>query len=702
MPRFEDDDDRRAAQLLRLVLLVCLVGMLGYGALTWDMDVQRWPLLLAIGGTLICDWGLRRGHVKPQAWVLVIGLAALSLWGQASSGGVRAPATLTLFVTVILAGQLLGWPGAVIMAALSSAGFMVVTWLVAHGMLPKTLLHSDAQYADAVLVHLFGCGGLMGISAWSLSESLRRLRREQAAYRDLVEGAPDGIVSLDAEGRILSVNAAHERLGGRNREQLVGQGFSEFEGMSPEDLRDAELLFRSLMQGGDPHLFRFDLQRADGKSIVVEANARRTARADGSLGVDVVLRDVSEQVLAERRAHELSEQLRAARKLEAIGQLAGGVAHDFNNLLTVVLGSTALLRRTGLSPEQDARVRDIDESAQRAATITAQLLAIGRRQPTQPRPLSINDVLRELSGILRQMVPAHVSLSTRLDDDVPNVRADPGQLEQIALNLVANARDAMPEGGELSIETEHANVKEARGSMPAGDYAVLRVRDTGHGMSEETQERVFEPFFTTKAQQAGTGLGLATVYGIVKQNGGYVTVETAPGAGATFTVYLPASTGHVEADRAQGLWPDWRAARVLLVDDDDAVRGMLQRVLVRAGHVVTVASSSREALALAEGATFDLLLTDVVMPGMGGVELTNRLRARFPELRVLLFSGYPQQTLPEELLNAPGVAYLSKPAGAELLLERLSQLLGESANDVRPRVVGDSARSAAAAIVTNE
>ena len=685
MPRFEDDDDRRAAQLLRLVLWVCLVAMVGYAALTTEIALaQRWPLLLAISATLLCDWGLRRGYVRPQSWVLVIGLAAVSLWGQSTSGGPRAPATLTLFVAIILAGQLLGWLGALVTAAVSCAGFLVVSWLVATSELPSPLLHTDAQYGNAVLVHLFGSGGLMVISAWSLAESLRRLRREQAAYRDLVEGAPDGMISLDAAGRILSVNAAHERLGGRKREQLIGQGFADFQGVAPEALARAKEIFESLLRGGKAPLFRFDLSRADGATVTVEANARRTQRADGSLGVDIVLRDVSEQVQAERRAHELSEQLRAARKLEAIGQLAGGVAHDFNNLLTVVLGSAGLLRMAGLGPEQAARVNDIEESARRAASITAQLLAIGRRQPTQPRPLSLNDVLRDLSGILRQMVPANVQIDTRLGGDVPNVLADPGQLEQVALNLVANARDAMPEGGELVIETERATIVGDRGSMPGGDYALLRVRDTGHGMSEETQERVFEPFFTTKAHNnAGTGLGLATVYGIVKQSGGYVTVETAPGAGATFVVYLPASSAAAETRKPRRVKFDKRNAEVLLVDDEEAVRSMLQRLLVRAGHRVTVASSGSEALDLAEKESFDLLLTDVVMPGISGVELSTRLRDRFPELRILLFSGYPQQELPSELLDSPGVQYLSKPAGPDLLLERLNQLLEEREHEVR-------------------
>jgi two-component system, cell cycle sensor histidine kinase and response regulator CckA len=677
MPRFEDDDDRRAAQLLRLVLWVCLAAIVGYGALNWDLPFsRRWPLFVALATTLLCDWGLRRGYVRPQSWVLVISLTAVSLLSQVSSGGPRAPATLTLFVAVILAGQLLGWVGALFVAAVGSAGVLLLSWLIADGKLISPLLHSEQQYGRAVIVQLLGSGGLMGISAWSLAESLRRLRGEQAAFRDMVEGAPDGIVSLDAEGRVLSVNATHERLTGRPRSELIGKGFDEFAGVEPATLARARELFQALIAGESVPLFRFNLERPDGSSIVVEANARRTQRADGTTGADIVLRDVSEQVLAEQRAHELQEQLRAARKLEAIGQLAGGVAHDFNNLLTVVLGSTGLLRASKLTPEQIQRVEDIEDSGRRAAAITAQLLAIGRRQATQPRALSLNDSLQGLSGILRRMVPANVTMATRLGGDVPKVLVDPAQLEQVALNLVANARDAMPEGGELSIETERASVRTARGSIPPGSYAVLRVRDTGHGMNEETQQRVFEPFFTTKAAHAGTGLGLATVYGIVKQSGGYVTVDSAPGEGSTFSVYLAESNAALEPSPQPRPALGQREAKILLVDDDPQVRYVLTRVLQRAGHQVTAAEGGRQALERASnGARFDVLLTDVVMPELGGIELSHRLRAKDPGLRVLLFSGYSQQQLPSELLDGPGVAYLSKPAGPDLLLERLSELL---------------------------
>ena len=302
--------------------------------------------------------------------------------------------------------------------------------------------------------------------------------------------------------------------------------------------------YDALKAGEAAPLFRFELTRPDGSRVFAESNARSVRRADGSHGVDLVIRDVSEQVRAEKRQQELEEQLRAARKLEAIGQLAGGVAHDFNNLLTVVLGNLQLLRMTQLDADQQESLTSIEAAAERAATITRQLLAIGRRQPSRPLSLSLNESVRQLSSLLRRMVPEHVSLSMRLDDDVPNIVADPAQLDQVLLNLVANARDAMPDGGHAAHRDIHhgrCNTRSSCRRCTPGKYATLRVKDSGHGMSAETQERVFEPFFTTKSPALGTGLGLATVYGIVKQHGGHIVVESEPGQGSSFSVFFAAT-----------------------------------------------------------------------------------------------------------------------------------------------------------------
>jgi two-component system cell cycle sensor histidine kinase/response regulator CckA len=680
-PAFEDDDDRRAAQLLRLVLAVCLLCIIGYALATLDTDlplVKRLPLLGALLVALACDWGLRRGYVRPQAWVIVVGLTALALGSQVTSGGLRAPASLTLFVAVVLAGQLLGWGGALIVALIASAGTLGVFWLYFSGELERRLIHTEGQYARALVIQLLGTGSLIAISAWSLSSTMRRLRREQAAFRDVVEEAPDAMVSLDEQGRLIQVNRAHELLVGRPREQMLGEKFDASDkALNSEALAEARQHYDAIKAGKAAPLFRFELTRPDGSRVFGESNARSVRRADGSQGVDLVIRDVTEQVAAERRQQDLEEQLRAARKLEAIGQLAGGVAHDFNNLLTVVLGNLQLMRLTALSPDQQESLASIEAAADRAAVITRQLLAIGRRQPSRPLALSMNDSLRALTGLLRRMVPEHVSIISNLAADLPNIIADPGQIDQVVLNLVANARDAMPDGGELVIETFTTQLQhpEQLPPLPSGSYASLRVKDSGQGMSEETQERVFEPFFTTKSPALGTGLGLATVYGIVKQHGGHIVVESAPGAGSSFSVYFPASNEPTSGPQPLAASHDLLRARLLLVDDDEAVRGVIASILRRAGHDVTVAAGAQQALEATRRMNgIELLVTDIVMPGMSGIELTRELRRATPRLKVLLLSGYPGRDA-QALAGEAGVEYLAKPVTPTDLLSRIDRLL---------------------------
>jgi two-component system cell cycle sensor histidine kinase/response regulator CckA len=680
-PAFEDDDDRRAAQLLRLVLAVCLLCIIGYALATLDTDlplVKRLPLLGALLVALACDWGLRRGYVRPQAWVIVVGLTALALGSQVTSGGLRAPASLTLFVAVVLAGQLLGWGGALIVALIASAGTLGVFWLYVSGELERRLLHTEGQYARALVIQLLGTGSLIAISAWSLSATMRRLRREQAAFRDVVEEAPDAMVSLDEQGRLIQVNRAHELLVGRPREQMLGEKFDASDtALNAEALAEARQHYDTIRAGKGAPLFRFELTRPDGSRAFGESNARSVRRVDGSQGVDLVIRDVTEQVAAERRQQDLEEQLRAARKLEAIGQLAGGVAHDFNNLLTVVLGNLQLMRLTTLSADQQESLASIEAAADRAAAITRQLLAIGRRQPSRPLALSMNDSLRALTGLLRRMVPEHVSIITNLAADLPNIIADPGQIDQVVLNLVANARDAMPDGGELVIETFTTQLQhpEQLPPLPSGSYASLRVKDSGQGMSEETQERVFEPFFTTKSPALGTGLGLATVYGIVKQHGGHIVVESAPGAGSSFSVYFPASSEPKSGAQPVAAPQDLLRARLLLVDDDEAVRGVIASILRRAGHDVTVAASAQQALeATRRMNDIELLVTDVVMPGMSGIELSRELRRATPQLKVLLLSGYPGRDA-QGLAGEAGIEYLAKPVTPTDLLSQIDRLL---------------------------
>jgi nitrogen-specific signal transduction histidine kinase len=385
----------------------------------------------------------------------------------------------------------------------------------------------------------------------------------------------------------------------------------------------------------------------------------------------------------------LEEQLRQSQKMEAVGQLAGGIAHDFNNLLTAILGSTQLLLHN--MPPEDPRREDAEEiklAGHRAAELTRQLLAFSRRQVLAPKVLDLNAVVANMERMLRRLLGEDIELVTSLDATAGAVNADPGQLEQVLLNLAVNARDAMPPpgGGRLSIETArftlHEEHVERRHRLPPGDYACLVVGDTGVGMDEATQAHLFEPFFTTKEVGKGTGLGLATVYGIVKQSGGYIWVYSERGRGTTVKVYLPRVPGVAEAPPLAPAPSEVRGGHetVLLVEDAAPVRALARRSLEARGYRVLDASDGPAALELSarHGAPIDLLVTDVVMPGMSGRELAERLAPVRPRMKVLYTSGYTDDAMVRQGVLTAGVAFLQKPFVPDSLARKVREVLDGS------------------------
>jgi two-component system, cell cycle sensor histidine kinase and response regulator CckA len=381
-----------------------------------------------------------------------------------------------------------------------------------------------------------------------------------------------------------------------------------------------------------------------------------------------MVEDVSER-------KQLEDQLLHSQKMEAIGRLAGGIAHDFNNLLLVITGygETVLSAMDGDDPLR-FEIGQMTHAAERAASLTGQLLALSRKQMLQPTQVDLNAVVAETEAMLRRLIGEDIELETLPAPDLAVVRADPGQVAQVLLNLAVNARDAMPDGGKLAIAT--ANVTLDRPavhehfSIQPGRYATVAVSDTGHGIDPELQARVFDPFFTTKEQGRGTGLGLATVYGIVKQSGGYISVDSAPERGTTFTVYLPqepaATTRSQPCAAAPAvLPPDARTGgtSVLVVEDEPAVRSLVRELLARDGYTVLEAAGPDEALAIfdRDAATIDVVLSDVVMPGMAGPELASLLIERRPSLKVIYMSGYTDDALDRRGVREAGVAFLQKP-----------------------------------------
>jgi signal transduction histidine kinase/CheY-like chemotaxis protein len=438
----------------------------------------------------------------------------------------------------------------------------------------------------------------------------------------------------------------------------------------------AEMLARQLA-ARTPYEFMYRTRHPDGTVRHLCGRGEPVLADDGTL-VRLVgtAHDLTEQV-------ELEAQLRQAQKMEAVGRLAGGVAHDFNNLL-MVIGSHARFALDALPPASPVReeIEAIDEASRRAATLTRQLLAFSRKQILKPEVLELNAVVRGLEPMLRRLIGEDITVHSQLAPRLDMVLADPAQLEQVLVNLALNARDAMSAGGRLTIETANVDVcptgavagpQPGDEPLPAGPYVRLTVRDTGAGMSAETQARAFEPFFTTKETGKGTGLGLATVYGIVRQSGGAVRVASAPGEGTTFEIDLPraAACPANGSDGADAAVAGAGTETVMLVEDEPQVRAIVRRLLARRGYTVLEAADGHEALRIAADAaapTIDLVVTDMVMPEMSGRDFADRLAVRRPGVRVLFMSGYTDDEIIRRGLLRPGMAFLEKPFSSDRLL----------------------------------
>jgi len=420
-----------------------------------------------------------------------------------------------------------------------------------------------------------------------------------------------------------------------------------------------------------------ELVAKNGRHIAVEVNTRLVFHNDVPVGVQGIARDVTERKL-------LEEQLRQSQKLEAVGQLAGGVAHDFNNLLTVIGGYTQIL--LGRLPPADPQCRnlnEIKEASSRAASLTRQLLAFSRKQVLQPRVLALNKVVADLEKMLRRMIGEDIEFRINLRAGSGNVKADPGQIEQVIMNLVVNARDAMPSGGELTIETDHIELDETYTghhiSAIPGPYVLLAVSDTGTGIDEQTRKHIFEPFFTTKESGKGTGLGLSMVYGIVKQSGGNIWVYSEVGIGTTFKIYLPLVREPAENYKhaAPAVHLPKATETVLLVEDAEMVRNLAKEVLETSGYRVLVAANGKDALLVCEQSRepIHLLLTDVVMPEMGGPQLVNRLGSLYPQMRVLYMSGYTEDTIVQRGVLKEGINFIEKPFTPDSLAFKVREVL---------------------------
>jgi len=514
---------------------------------------------------------------------------------------------------------------------------------------------------------------------------LAMLRDSEERFRAMFDSAAIGTGVLDLEGRVVTSNRALEQMLGYSKDELASLTAAEL--THPED-RTRELeLFGELAEGRREE-YRLEKRcLAKGGEVVWghhTVSLVRDAFTKPKFAI-AMLEDITPRKQAEEERLRLESQLRQAQKMEAVGQLAGGVAHDFNNLLTAIRGySEFALNRLG--DGHDVLRKDIEEiakSADRASSLTRQLLAFSRKQLLQPRILQLNDVVSEVDKMLRRLIGEDIEVVTVFGRALGRVKADPGQIEQVLVNLVVNARDAMPEGGKLTIETSNVDMdeelSETHEGLAPGRYVMLAVRDTGHGIDAVTKSRLFEPFFTTKEQGKGTGLGLATVYGIVKQSGGYVAVESEPGRGAAFKVFLHRLEAGVEEverivieeERPRG------SETVLLVEDEEVVRNLVREILEGNGYSVIEARNGAEALDLGRNfaAPIHLLVTDVVMPKMSGKELAERLVTIHRETRVLYMSGYTDGAIGHHGVLDPHTELLQKPFTFDALAQKVRKVL---------------------------
>ncbi len=514
------------------------------------------------------------------------------------------------------------------------------------------------------------------ISARRAAEKARA--EAENKYRTLVEqvAAISYIAELGIRGEWFYVSPQVEPITGYSQEEWMASSRDWTRHVPQEDHVVVEAAEEASLRG-QRFQAEYRIVRKDGSVIWVSDTAVVVSGSDSHPVMEGIIVDITERKL-------LENQLQQSRRMEAVGRLAGGIAHDFNNLLTIIKGYAELaVQRTGMQQDLRADVQQIENAAERASTLIRQLLAFSRKQVLQPKVIDLNAIVLGLDKLLGRLMGEHIEMMTRCSANVGHVRADPAQIEQVIMNLVVNARDAMPTGGRLTVETVDVELDSTYArdhvSVKPGSYVMLAVSDTGVGMSPETVAHIFEPFYTTKGSGQGTGLGLSTVYGIVKQSGGYIWVYSEPGKGTTFKVYLPRVVEPVEskADAVEFSAAGRGSETILLVEDEEAVRELASRILSARGYKVVTAKSAREAEQFSDkhGGQIHLLLTDIIMPGTSGRELAVRITAQHPRTRVMYMSGYTDNVLAQGGVLEAGLSFLQKPFTPAGLVQKVRDVL---------------------------
>jgi PAS domain S-box-containing protein len=659
-------------------ITLLLTIMWGVGLCAPDVPLIAASLSALFGGSW---WLSHRGYCCHTRYVPPAALLLLSLI-ETYVHGISTLNTMAYAIVILLAAMFLDRKAQWSMLALSIAAIVSVGWLRPH------LRTEDFVYRAAILgLFLSTFGVLLRFFTAQFQHALDALGKSEAQYRTIVETSPDAIVLTDMDGRILTGNQKFAEIHGYDSlEEMQAQGLTS---ISLTAERERERLLEDLSQVREKGTIsndEYEMLRQDGTSFPMEIAASMLHDPSGKPGsILAVGRDITER-------KRLEAQFRQAQKMEAVGRLAGGVAHDFNNLLTVIHGYTAIIhgdlasdaplnraaRRSML-----ADLSEVARAATRAATLVDQILAFSRRQVMRPMVLDLNELVQDAEKMLRRLIGEDIDLRTILTPSLGKVKADPAQIEQVIMNLAVNARDAMPCGGQLTLETANVDLDEdyvrTHPVSQPGPYVMFAMSDTGFGMDEQVLSHLFEPFFTTKDVGKGTGLGLAMVYGIVKQSGGYIWPYSEPGFGTTFKIYLPRVATEpevIELKQASESLPRGNAT-ILLVEDEAMVRGVAHHVLERQGYTVLTAGHPGEALPLSNqyGGPIDLLITDVVMPGMGGRDLAERMTSSYPEMQILYMSGYTDDTIVHHGVLEPGVNFLQKPFSPTSLVRKVRDVL---------------------------
>ena len=634
------------------------------------------PVLL----TWVGPAGERIGRRTALEMSLLVGgavLATMAIFGGLLPAALLPPAEypFLLFPFVVGAALRFGPRGASLLTM--TVAMLVVGYTVRGG--GPFVMQTVPSTNTALLLYV----GILAVTGLSLGPATPRHERAERALRTanehlaaVIQSSPLAIYTLDPTSTVRTWNRAAEALYGWRAEEVIGRPLPTVS----QDLEDHARLRDRVLRGEALRGVEVTRRRKDGTSVNVSLSVAPLHDAAGRVtGMLSLAADVTEM-------RQLEGQYRQAQKMEAVGRLAGGIAHDFNNLLTAIIGTTALVLED-LELEARARldIQEIEKAAKRAAGLTRQLLIFSRQQVLEPRALDLNALVGNLEKMLLRLIGEDIELLTKPAAGLGAVRADPGQLEQAIVNLVVNARDAMPQGGRLTIETAQVELDRGyvAGHVPTqpGRYVLLAISDTGVGMDGATKARLFEPFFTTKEPGRGTGLGLATVYGIVKQSGGYIWAYSELGHGTTFKIYLPrvAETAEAPESTTGTATPARGSETVLVVEDQEEVRKLTKRVLEARGYAVLAAPNGAEALEIVDRhpTPIHLMITDVVMPGMNGREVAQRACAKRSDLKVLFVSGYTGEAVLQHRLLEPGVAFLQKPFTPDALARKTRQVLDD-------------------------